>query len=194
MTNGTETTAVINGLMVQGIQDMVDAVKAQPQVAAATFYASTAWKSGFHNEVSVKAFSLGGAKNDTSRKQRFTVVGDHPAELLGTDNGPTSVELLLGALGHCLASGWATYGAHMGIPIEALRVEVEGDIDLQGMLALPEPGAVPPGFREIRATYYVKSNASREQLEQLAQTAADLSPTRHSLRAVEFSSQLVIEG
>ena len=184
---------VVNGLSVQGIQDLVEMVKSQPQVAKAAFYATTIWTGGFHNEAVVKSFSMGGALNDTSREEAFTIVGDHPQELLGTDKGPSSVEVLLSALGHCLASGWATYGAHMGIPIEGLRVEVEGDIDLQGMLALPEPGAVSPGFQEIRATYYVKSNAPREQLEQLAKTAADLSPTRHSLRAVNFSSQLVVQ-
>ena len=136
---------------------------------------------------------MGGVRNDTSRKKAFTIVGDHPQELLGTDKGPSSVEVLLSALGHCLASGWATYGTSMGIPIEGLRVEVEGDIDLQGMLALPEPGAVPAGFQEIRATYYVKSSAPREQLEQLAKMSEDLSPTRHSLRAVNFSSHLAIQ-
>jgi uncharacterized OsmC-like protein len=187
------TATVVNGLSVQGIQGMVEMVKAQPQVAKAVFYATTIWKSGFHNEATVKVFSLGGARNDTSRKQAYKIEGDHPQELLGTDKGPTSVELLLSALGHCLASGWATYGAHMGIPIERLRVEVEGDIDLQGMLALPEPGIVPPGFQEIRATCYVKSRASREQLEQLAKMSEDLSPTLHSLRAVKFTSHLVIE-
>ncbi len=187
------TATVVNGLSVQGIQDMIGMVKAQPQVAKAVFYATTIWKSGFRNEATVKVFSLGGARNDTSRKQVFKIEGDHPQELLGTNSGPTSVELLLSALGHCLASGWATYGAHMGIPVERLRVEVEGDIDLQGMLALPEPGVVPPGFQEIRATYYVKSPAPREQLEQLAKMSEDLSPTRHSLRAVNFTSHLVIE-
>ena len=188
------TATIVNGLNVQGIQDMVEMVKAQPQVAKAVFYATTIWRGGFHNEAVVKPFSMGGAMNNTSRKKAFTIVGDHPQELLGTDKGPSSVEVLLSALGHCLASGWATYGAHMGIPIEGLRVEVEGDIDLQGMLALPEPGAVPPGFQEIRATYYVKSSAPREQLQQLAKMSEDLSPTRHSLRAVNFSSHLVIQG
>ncbi len=187
------TATIVNGLSIQGIQGMVDVVKAQPQVARAVFYATTLWKSGFHNEATVKPFSLGGARNDASRTQPFRIVGDHPQELLGTNKGPTSVELLLAALGHCLASGWAVYGANMGIQVERLRVEVEGDIDLQGMLALPEPGAVPPGFQEIRATYYVKSQAPKEQLEQLARVSEDLSPTRHSLRAVRFSSKLVIE-
>ena len=188
------TATVVNGLNVQGIQDMVEMVTAQPQVAKAVFYATTIWSTGSHNEAVVKPFSMGGVRNDTSRKKAFTIVGDHPQELLGTDKGPSSVEVLLSALGHCLASGWATYGASMSIPIEGLRVEVEGDIDLQGMLAVPEPGAVPPGYQEIRATYYVKSSATREQLEQLAKMAEDLSPTRHSLRAVNFSSHLNIQS
>lgn len=187
------TATVLNGLAVQGINDMVEMVRAQPQVARATFFATTTWKSGFHNEATVKAFSLGGARNEDSRPRPFAIAGDHPQELLGTDKGPTSVELLLAALGHCLASGWATYGAHIGIPIESLRIEVEGDIDLQGMLALPEPGAVSPGYQAIRATYHVKSSANKEQLEQLAKMSEDLSPTRHSLRAVAFSSRLIIE-
>jgi uncharacterized OsmC-like protein len=172
---------------------MVAAVKAQPQVAAATFYATTNWKSGFQNEASIKAFSLGGARNETSRHQPFKVEGDHPAELLGTDNGPTSVELLLAALGHCLASGWSVYGASTGISVESLRVEVEGDIDLQGMLGLPEPGLIQPGFQKIRVAYYVGSSAPREQLEQLAKMSEDLSPTLYSLRAVDSESKLILE-
>ena len=49
----------------------------------------------------------------------------------------------------------------MGIPVESLTIDIEGDIDLQGMLMLPEPGKVRPGFQEIRATYYVKSKAPK---------------------------------
>src|SRR5438552_17603737 len=102
----TETAAVVNGLRVRAIQEMVDAVKAQPQAAGATFAAMTTWKTGFHNEATIKAFSLGGARNDTSRQQPFKLAGDHPAELLGTDAGPTSLELVLAPPGHCIAYGW----------------------------------------------------------------------------------------
>jgi uncharacterized OsmC-like protein len=187
------TATIVNGLSVQGIQDMVEMVKAQPGVARATFETTTEWKGGFHNEAAVQAFTLGGQRNEVSRQERFTIEGDHPAELLGTNHGPTSVELLLAALGHCLASGWATYGAVMGVTVDSVRVDVEGDIDLQGMLALPETGVVPPGYQAIRATYHVSSSAPRNQLELVAKMSEDLSPTRHSLRAVDFSSQLQIE-
>jgi len=184
---------IVNGLDPQQIQGLVDTVKKQPQVAKARFYTTTTWKGGFYNEASIKDFSLGGVKNETSRSRPFIVPGDHSNEFLGTNKGPSSVELILAALGHCIAGGFATFGSHMGIPIESLTVELEGDIDLQGMLGLPEPGKVRPGYQEIRAKYYVKSKAPREQLEKLAKMAEDLSPTKDSLRAVKFSSQLIVQ-
>jgi len=184
---------IVNGLDVQQIQGLIDTVKKQPQVAKGRFYATTTWKGGFYNEASVKDFSLGGVKNETSRPRPFIVAGDHSPEFLGTNKGPSAVELILAALGHCIAGGFATSGAAMGIPIESLNIEMEGDIDLQGMLGLPEPGKVRPGFQEIRARYYVKSKAPREQLEKIAKMAEDLSPVKDSLRAVKFSSQLIVK-
>ena len=65
------TSTVVNGLNVQGIQDLVEMVKAQPQVGKAAFYATTIWESGFHNEAVVKPFSLGGVRNDTSPQEGF---------------------------------------------------------------------------------------------------------------------------
>jgi hypothetical protein len=53
---------------------------------------------------------------------------------------------------------------------------------------------VPPGFQAIRATYHVRSAAARDQLEQVAKMSEDLSPTKHSLRAVNFSSRLIVES
>ena len=183
--------ATVNGIEVTGIGKMVEGVKSNPAAAQSTFYATTNWKSGFHNEAEVSNFKLGGAT--LKHAKTFKVEGDHPKELLGTDKGPSSVEVLLAALGHCIASGWAIYGASMGIQIESLKIEAEGDIDLQGMLGLPEPGRVQPGYQNIRVTHYVKSKAPKDKLEQLMHMAEDLSPTRYSLRAVNYSSKLVIQ-
>jgi len=184
---------VVNGLDQEQIQNLVETVKKQPRVAQAKFYATTTWKTGFHNEVAIKDFSVGGVKNETSRVRPFVIVGDHPPELLGTNKGASSVEVLLAALGICIASGFATYGSHMGIPIDSLVIELEGDIDMQGMLGLPKLGAVRPGFQEIRARYYVESKAPRDQLEKLAKMSEDLSPTKDSLRAIKFTSQLTVQ-
>ena len=184
---------IVNGIDVEQIQGMLDAVKKQPTMAKGKLYAKSVWKSGFNNEASIKDFELGGAMNTTSRKRPFVIAGDHPPELLGTNKGAASVEVLLAALGHCIANGFAMYGASMGIPIKSLTIDLEGDIDLQGLLMLPEPGKVSPGFQEIRATYHVKSAAPRDQLEKLAKMSEDFSPVRDSLRAVKFSSKLIVQ-
>lgn len=74
-----------------------------------------------------------------------------------------------------------------------MRTEVEGYLDVQGMLGLPQPGAVRPGFQEFKVKYFVKSKAPREQLEKAAKMGEDLSPVKDSTRAVKFSSQLFVE-
>ncbi|MGI0036998.1 MAG: OsmC family protein [Nitrososphaera sp.] len=185
-------SAVINGIETKRLQQIVETVKGNPAIAQTTFFSTTTWKRGFNNETAIKDFEMG--KNKVSRPQTFRVIGDHPPELLGTNGGPFYPELLLAALGHNLASGWSKYGALLAVPIDELKVQVDGDIDLQGMLMLPQPGAVRPGYQEIRAKYYVKSRASRSQLEQVKKMAEDLSAIRDSLRAVRFISELVIES
>ena len=186
-------TRIVNGISVEQMQGMIGAVKQQPQMAQGKLFAKTVWKNGFNNEASIKDFMLGGAMNTTSRTSPFIVAGDHPPELLGTNKGAASVEVLLAALGHCISNGFAMYGAAMGITVDSITLDVEGDIDLQGLLMLPEPGKVRPGFQEIRATYHVKSGAPRDQLEKLAKMSEDFSPVRDSLRAVKFSSKLIVE-
>jgi uncharacterized OsmC-like protein len=183
--------AVVNGLEVNDMMKMLENVKQNPASAKATMYATTNWKGGFHNEAEISNYTMGGAKLKHART--FKIEGDQPENFLGTDKGPASVEILLAALGHCISNNWAMFGASMGVSIESLRLEVEGDLDVQGRMGLPEPGKVRPGYQTIRITHYVKSKAPKEVLEQIKQMAEDRSPTKDSLRAVSFSSQLVIE-
>jgi len=185
---------IVNGFDMEQVQGLIDAVKNNPQMGQAILSAKVTWKSGFFSEAFVKDFIAGGAKNDTSRRKPFVIPQDHPSELGGGSNkGPAAGELLLATLGHCVTVGFAEGATLLGIPIESLRSEVEGDIDLQGMLGLPTMGAVRPGFQQIKVRYFVKSKASREQLEKAMKMGEDLSPVKDSLRAVKFSSQLLIE-
>src|SRR3972149_8669953 len=183
--------AVINGLKVNSVVKMVEDVKKNPSAFQSTFYAATTWKSGYNCVAEVRDFKVGGTT--LSHTRTFKVEGDHPRDFLGNDKGPSAVELLASALGHCIAGGWAAAGALLGVSIESLRVEVEGDLDPQGMLGLPEPGKVRPGYQNIRVTHYVKSKAPKEKLEQVKQMAENLSPTKDSLRAINYSSKLVVQ-
>ena len=176
------------------VQGLIDAIKNQPRAGQATHPIKIVWNAGYFSEAFIKDFIAGGVKNTTSRSKPFTVPQDHPPEVGGgTNKAPTAGELLVATLGHCVTVGFAQSAALMGIPIESLYSEIEGDIDIQGMLQLPTSGAVRPGFQEFRIKYYVKSKAPREQLEKAAKMGEDTSPVKDSLRAVKFSSQLIIQ-
>ena len=182
--------AKVNGLEVNDIVKLVEGVKANPSAFKTTFYANSTWKSGFNVVAETSNFKVGGAM---LKHKTFKVEGDHPKEFLGTDKGPSAVEVTLSALGHCIAGGWGVNGAALGVPLDSVRIEVEGDLDPQGMLGLPEPGKVKPGFQKIQVTHFVKSKAPKEILEKVKQMAEDLSPVKDSLRAINYSSKLVIE-
>lgn len=100
--------------------------------------------------------------------------------LLGSNQGPNAVELLLAALGFCYAVGYVANAAARGIEISELRYEVEGDIDVQNFLGMTRE--TRPGFSGIRAHAWVRSpNATPEQLDELCQYVQDTSPVRDCL-------------
>ncbi len=58
----------------------------------------------------------------------------------GTSVGPSPGVLGRGALGSCLAIGCAMWAARLGVPIDALEVEVEADYDSRGELGVSDVG------------------------------------------------------
>ena len=55
-----------------------------------------------------------------------------------------------------------------------MRVELDGEIDLRGLLNLDEN--IRPGYEQIRMRYFIESDAPREQIEKLLQYAKGQSP------------------
>src|SRR5580658_10024727 len=80
----------------------------------------------------------------------------------GAGTGACSGDLLLGALAACAQITCQMVAAAMGIPTEAIKVTVEGDLDLQGTLGLAKD--VPVGFENIRTIFDVRApQANAEQ-------------------------------
>ncbi|HMQ32057.1 MAG TPA: OsmC family protein [Chloroflexaceae bacterium] len=78
------------------------------------------------------------------RMRDHSVISDAGAPLGGYGLGPTAPELLLGALASCLAHSALVIAADRGLTIERLEVEVTGQLDYRGTLAVNETAAVPP--------------------------------------------------
>ena len=131
----TQTRPALNGVDVPTLFATLDAVKAQPEIAQFQFRASNEWISGTHNRSTIQGF-YGAGQEDTSRTQPFSYDADHPAVLVGNNNGPTPVEFLLHAIAACLTSGLANIAAARGVQLHRVVSTVEGDIDLMGILGI----------------------------------------------------------
>lgn len=84
----------------------------------------------------------------------------------GTGTAACSGDLLLGALAACAQLTCQLVAAAMGIPVEHIRVEVEGEMDLRGTLGISQD--VPVGFEDIHAKFDISApQATPEQLAAL---------------------------
>ena len=94
----------------------------------------------------------------------------------GIDAGPSPGVLGRGALGSCLALGYAMWAARLGVPLDALTVEVEADYDSRGELGISDE--IPPGYTQVRYTVRVTSPAPEAEVRRLIDTADRHSPYR----------------
>ena len=84
----------------------------------------------------------------------------------GPGTAACSGDLLLGALAACAQVTCQMVAEAMGIEVERIEVEVEGDLDLAGTLGVSKE--VPVGFERIRTRFSVVApEATEEQLENL---------------------------
>lgn len=91
----------------------------------------------------------------------------------GNDAGPGPGILERGALGSCLAIGYATWAAYLDVRIDNIKVEVESDFDASGQFGLAE---IPPGFKELRYRVTIESSMPEEKIRELIETADAHSP------------------
>jgi uncharacterized OsmC-like protein len=159
-----EKTTVINGLNVQQALDTIGALKADKSLAQFRFRAKNRWISGGENRSTIKDFYGAGAE-DTSRTKPFEFTNGEPPVLLGDNEGANPVEFLLHALAGCVTTTFVLHAMARGIVIRELSTELEGDIDLQGLLGLDE--TVPAGYRQIRIKMHVKADCPDEALDDL---------------------------
>ena len=162
--NGSATSS--NGVDAPTLFATLDAVKGAPQIAQFQFRATNEWISGTHNRSTIHGF-YGAGQEDTSRPVPFSYDADHPAVLVGSNQGPTPIEFLLHAIAACLTSGLANIAAARGITLRRVSSTVEGDIDLLGILGLSD--IVRNGYRQIRVHFDVDGDASPEQLSALVE-------------------------
>jgi uncharacterized OsmC-like protein len=176
MSNATIATterATLNGLDLKQMTDTVDLLKQQPPLARFEFRATNRWVTGGENRSRVKEFYGAGAE-DASRTTAWEFVNGEPPVLLGGNEGANPVEFLLHALAGCVTTTTVLHAAARGIEIRRLATVLEGDLDLQGFLALDPNVAV--AYERIRIRMDVDADCSDDELDDLLAFVGDHSP------------------
>jgi uncharacterized OsmC-like protein len=163
----------VNGVNVEQLVNTIEAVKGNPEIALFKFRSNTKWIKGGHCQTTIKDF-YGATHEDTSRTKPFILEGDEPGVLLGENQGPNAVEAVLHALASCLSVGVVYNASAMGIKINALSFDVEGEIDLHAFLGLSEK--TRPGYKRINAKINLDADAPAEKLEELFAYVQKTSP------------------
>ena len=93
------------------------------------------------------------------------------------------------AVGSCLAIGYGMWAARLGVPIDALEVEVQADYDTRGELAVSDD--IPPGYLAMRYVVTVDSSASEADVMRVLDTADRYSSWRDDMtRALPLTREV----
>jgi uncharacterized OsmC-like protein len=168
-----EKATHINGLDVQAAVDTIAALKADKSLAKFQFRARNTWINGGENRSTIRDF-YGAGQEDTSRSSAFEFTNGEPPVLLGNNEGANPVEFLLHALAGCVTTTFILHAMARGITIHELSTELEGNIDLQGLLGLDD--GVPAGYEQIDIRMHVEAGCSEKELDDLLAYAQQHSP------------------
>ena len=106
--------------------------------------------------------------------------GLHPASG-GTGSLACSGDMLLEALVACAGVTLKAVATALGITLRGGEVRAEGDLDFRGTLGVAKEA--PVGFRDIRLTFVLDTDAGREQLDKLLQLTERYCVVYQTLRA-----------
>jgi uncharacterized OsmC-like protein len=171
----TSTQEKINGIDTDALSATIDAIRADPSKASCKFFAATEWRNGTVSSTKVSRYELGGQEI----KEDYTIPGDEPIALLGTDTAPNPQMLLYAALNSCVLNTFVVNAAAKGIRIDSLRFDLEGKLDLRGFLGIDS--SVNPGYDELTLVCRVKGNGTKEQYQQCLEAGTRYSPNFQSI-------------
>lgn len=112
------------------------------------------------------------------------VVVDEPLHLFGQNTAPAPGEIVLSALGGCLAVGITAVATWKNVKLSKLELFLEGDIGNSAAWGAGGAAKLPPemGFQKIRVKVVVEGDASREELDEIVRVANFYSPVANTMR------------
>jgi len=159
----TTDNEVNNGVNVEALLEARKVLEGAPEAAQFTWRATSKWQNGVHSTATIKNyFGLG---EEQSHKTETVFDADHPETFAAEDNGITPIEYLLVGLASCLTAGVAAVAQNREIQLRSVESTVEGHHDIRGILGVD--GDVRNGFNDIKVTFTIDADASKQEIEGL---------------------------
>ena len=157
----------------------VEAIQNDPSMAKVRYQAETQWEEDMRCTARVRDFEP-------------TVV-DEPAAFGGEDSAISPGDIVMVALGTCQEIMYVALASTMDIPIDEVKVDVTGDLDLHGLMGLNPD--VPPGMLEMSYHVHIKSSAPEADLQRLVDTVEAQCPLLDTLtRPVKVTGKVTMSG
>lgn len=110
----------------------------------------------------------------------YMLVSDSAPGLAGHSLGPTSPEMLLGALASCLVHTYLIHATLLNIPLDDVSIEISGTLDYKPVVGLPS--SIRPAFSDIQYKATVESPADAATIEQLHASVEANCPVLNTIR------------
>jgi uncharacterized OsmC-like protein len=149
----------------EAIRAMIEQIRQRPGGTEVTFRTSTERDAGFRCSARARG--------------RHHVIVDESQRMGGTGQGMNPVELLLGAMGTCQEIMYTLYAALLDIPLDRVRIECRGRLDLRGLFGMEE--GVPAGLVGVEFDTYLESSAERQRILELVALAERHCPVMDTL-------------
>lgn len=166
-----------NGIDLDQLNEFSDQLISSPNAAAVCIQIHNRWQGGYAVTSSTDSLIVG----EASVPRNHSVQLDLPAQLGGSDTGPTPNELMLMALGSCVAHRFVEQAGVRGVNVSDFELTCEGHIDLRGAL---DVAGIRPGLSDVHVRLDVRSNADDILLYELLAAAVHMSPIADSLANV----------
>lgn len=170
-----------NNINISGLSEYVNEVKEHAEQSRINYGVQVDWVSGTKTKATVQNITLGGQK----LVRNFSFEIDEPIQLLGLNSNPTPQEYLMAGVAGCMSVTFVAGATLMGITLDSLRIEIDGEIDLSCFLGMESHE--PTGFKEFNCYILVSGNGTPEQYETLRQRVIKHSPNYASItQGVKF--------
>lgn len=146
------TAKYVNGIDLDKLRTTRDLIEADADgpLANPRYESTIVWNNAYHTKTRV-----------TDGQE---VIGDEPEQYGGSGEGITPEDMLLTAVGNCLAATYIGGLSAVGIAVKSLRIDVSGRVNFRAAFGLE---AANPGFESIRIAVDIQTGSPPDKVKEI---------------------------